>query len=194
MNGVDYIILSVAFVSLFVGYKRGFIREFFPLLNLIVAILVAFFSFDVVARFLNFLWMPDQPAFSLWGMSFGVDGITRAAAFVLTFVVMIILGSMLTSFVSERVQAGAASSVDRILGFLFGGLRAAVVIVLLVMFGGLIGASSHDWWLQSVFVPKIAAAIKHNAEMLPSDSYQKFLSPPSLPEKEEIKENIKMDV
>ena len=53
MNGVDYIILSVAFVSLFVGYKRGFIREFSPLLNLIVAILVAFFPFDIVARFLN---------------------------------------------------------------------------------------------------------------------------------------------
>lgn len=185
MTGVDYVVLMVAVLSLFVGFKRGFIREFFPLLTLVAALVIAFFSYGPLSRLFAYWWFPRQSDFDLLGYEFSMDGVVRFSFFILVFILIVTLGSALTSFMSRLVQSSVISGFDRFFGLLFGGLRAALIIMVLTLLGGLAGMSDRDWWRQSVFMPTVE---KYSIQFLPPGYSEKFNRPS--PREEETKVSV----
>lgn len=185
MTGVDYAVLVIVGLSLLIGFKRGFIREFFPLVSLIAALVIAFFSYDHLARLFAYWWFPRQSDFDLLGYEFSLDSVARFSFFILVFVLIMTLGSVLTSLMSKLVQSSVISGFDRFFGLLFGGLRAALIIMILTLLGGLAGMSDRDWWRQSVFMPTVE---KYSVQFLPPGYSEKFNRPSSR------KEETKVDV
>jgi membrane protein required for colicin V production len=63
------------------------------------------------------------------------------------------IGGLLGWGISKLVRLSVLSSVDRLLGSLFGALRAILLVALFVIGGQFSGFDNDDWWSQSRLLP-----------------------------------------
>ena len=186
MTAADYVILVLGGLSLVIGYKRGFIREFFPLLSLVAAVVVAYYSFTSLSTWLLLWWLPLPAEISVFGYQMSVDAIARFVIFFLVFLAVIVFGFVLTSFLYRFVQASVISGVDRLFGMLFGALRAFLLLLVFVLFGRLAGISDYPWWRQSTLMPVAEDALSYSIQLLPQRQGRfHFLVPPKETQQEE---------
>ncbi len=141
MNGADYLILAVLFVSLVLGFFRGFMREAVSLIAWLGGIWLAWRFAYLVEPHLGGL-VADPPA-STW------------AARALILVGVILAGWLVASLLSYFIRPGLSLVVDRLLGLFFGLVRGAVVLAVLVMLGQLAQLDDVDWWQESRLVPHV---------------------------------------
>ena len=186
MTGVDYVILMIVVLSSVVGFKQGFIRGFFPLLSLATAIVIAFFSFSPLSTWLILWWLPVQSELSIFGYSFSTDNLVRFAFFTTIFFIVIILGSVLTSFLYRLVKGSILSSLDRVFGLLFGIVRAFLIVAVIMLFARVADLSDYHWWRHSAFIPKLEAALLYGEQFLPPKYREKFNDFSPLPEEEKL--------
>ena len=138
MNAFDYILLIVIALSAIAGLMRGFLHEVLSLLSWLAAFFVALYFAESLSAVLA-----DQFANGTlrFGISFGV-----------LFIATLILSSFLIFLISKMISSAGLGSTDRILGFVFGGLRGAVICIV-----GLIAlrsfAQGAGWWTDSQIVP-----------------------------------------
>ncbi len=129
---VDGIVAVVIVVSAILAYSRGFVRETLAIAGWVAAAFVAFFfapsveplmrEIPVVGEFLG-----DSCELSI------------IAAFATVFAATLIVVSIFTPLFSGAVQRSALSGIDQGLGFLFGVVRGALlVVVALVVYDRLI--------------------------------------------------------
>ena len=119
MNGLDWLIVGILVLSVIHAAAQGFVFELFSLAGTVLGYLLAAWEFPVAARYL-------APYVKN-------DAVAAAAGFLLVFVAVIILAG-----IAGRIARWAAESVglrwfDRFLGGVFGFLRAALVVMVLVM-------------------------------------------------------------
>ncbi len=129
---VDWAFLAVIGVSVLVGLVRGMVYEVMSLLGWVVAYVLAHALSAVVAPSLP-IGAPDS-------------GLNLAAAFVLVFVAVLVLWSLVAWLVKKLVQASPLSSLDRFFGAMFGlarGLLVALVVVTAIDMTPL--ADSRSW-------------------------------------------------
>jgi len=118
MNYVDLIILVVVALFMYMGYRRGFIRDFLDLLALAGAIVIAYLTYKPVSQGIG----------SLFSLSENLAEIV--SFFVVWFAVMFVYYGLMTFFyerVPERVQV---SKYNRWLGL----LPSLVRVILFVWF------------------------------------------------------------
>lgn len=129
---VDGIVAVVIVVSAILAYSRGLVRETLAIAGWVAAAVAAFFfapsveplmrEIPVVGEFLG-----DSCELSI------------IAAFATVFAIALIVVSIFTPLFSGAVQRSALSGVDQGLGFLFGVVRGALlVVVALVVYDRLI--------------------------------------------------------
>ena len=141
MTGVDIAILSVISVSSLVGLFRGFVKEVFSLINWLAAITLAYLFNDAVGAVLP-LGENVSPM------------IHKLAGGVLVFVLVLIIGGIISMLVHKLVEASGLSGTDRSLGFVFGLFRGAVIILaLLMLLPSVAPVDEQSWWQSSRFVP-----------------------------------------
>jgi membrane protein required for colicin V production len=119
MNGLDWLIVGILVLSVTHAAAQGFVFELFSLAGTILGYLVAAWEFPVAAKYLAPYVKNDVVA--------------AGAGFLLIFVAVVILAGM-----AGRIARWATRSVglrwfDRFLGGAFGVLRAALVVMVLVM-------------------------------------------------------------
>jgi membrane protein required for colicin V production len=122
MNYIDIIILILLLLAAISGFKKGLVAELASLAALILGIWGAFEFSDITAEFLveNFNWH--------WRH-------LNIAAFVLTFVVIVILVHVVGSVINKIVETAMLGFLNRLAGIVFGMLKAALVLsVILVVF------------------------------------------------------------
>lgn len=141
MNLADGIILFIIAVSALISVRRGFTREAFSLLTWIAAF--------IVAR----LFSPALMV--LLGDSIETPSVRLAVAFGGLFAVTLIVGALINHLLGELIRVTGLSGTDRLLGMVFGALRGALVVVVLVALGHQIFAQD-VWWQQSQLVPHFA--------------------------------------
>ncbi|MBS0365273.1 MAG: CvpA family protein [Proteobacteria bacterium] len=139
MTTVDYIIIGAVVLSAIIGMARGFLREAMSVLTWIVALIVA--------------WH-----FSSWlephlGGSLSEPHVRTWAARVLMVVGVLVIGAAVSAVLTHFVRLSIFSGTDRLLGFLFGALRAAVVLGVFVMLGETLKLTGEPWWRQSQLIP-----------------------------------------
>ena len=144
MNTVDYILIVLIAISGVVGVLRGFIREALSVLVWILALWGA-------ARYGGQLGplhsgVIEEPALQLW------------AGRTLAFVAILFAGSLLGWLVGYLIRNSAVTGTDRVLGLLFGLVRGALAIILVVLVLEQGGFASESWWRGSKLIPYAAAA------------------------------------
>lgn len=144
MNGADYLILGVLGISILLGLVRGFVRESIALLAWLGGIWLAWRYAPLVAPQLDS--MPGGEAGRIW------------AARAIILIVVLIFGWLLASILSYILRhSGLSITIDRTLGMLFGVLRGAVVIAVVVLLAQYLQLEQTRWWKRSKLMPYAAA-------------------------------------
>lgn len=136
---VDIAIAVVVIVSIGIGFARGLVKEAMSIASLLVAVWTAF-HFGAEAGTLGKNWL-SSPELQLW---FGR---------VLLFIVVLMLGGLLSWAVAKLVRLSVLSGTDRVLGMIFGLGRGAVLVALVVIAGQYAEFNDRRWWQDSVLMP-----------------------------------------
>ena len=155
MNWVDYLIIGIILISSGISIVRGFIKEVLSLISWIVAIWVAFMFFANFASLLT----PyiDTATLRLF------------IAFFVLFVVTLILGALVNHLISQLVEKTGLSGTDRALGVIFGILRGAAIVTILVLAAGGTPMPSDSWWQNSLLLQHFEDLAIWVKQFLPAD-------------------------
>ncbi len=128
MNVLDLIIGVILLIFAIAGLRKGLIIEAFYLASFIVGIYGAMFFSDAVAA-----WMSGF-------LNAGTD-VVAIIAFILTFIGILFLVRFLGRLISKLVEAISLGFIDKIGGFLFGALKGALLVSILIMIMNVLGLS-----------------------------------------------------
>jgi membrane protein required for colicin V production len=140
MNGADHLFAIILLASGVLGYVRGFIREAIALLSWLVGLWVAWHYAYLVNPLLG--GALAEPGVREWA--------GRAIVLFLVLLAGAVVGGVTGYFL--RRAAGLAQT-DRLLGALFGLMRGAVVIGLLVIGGRAVDLDLEPWWDKTKSMP-----------------------------------------
>ena len=119
---VDGVVAVIILISAILAYSRGFVREVLAILGWVAAAVAAFYITPMAEPLVQEIPVINE----FLGESCELSIVT---AFVGVFVVALILISIFIPLFSGAVQRSAAGGVDQALGFLFGVLRGALLVV-----------------------------------------------------------------
>lgn len=140
MNGVDYAILGICLVSVIVSLFRGFIREVFSLLVWIAAVYAALQASGPLSSWLE-SWVE-------------VPSVRIIVAFVGVFVLVLVVGGLITYLLGKLVASTGLSGTDRMFGALFGALRGVAIVVAAVLVASFTPFVEDPWWRESLLLPE----------------------------------------
>ena len=153
MMHADWVILGIILISILVGAIRGFIKEAFSLAVWAAAFLVAFQYSGALAVYL-------EPHVEL-------PSARTALAFAGLFLVILLVGGLLTFLVGKLVEKTGLSGTDRLLGGVFGGVRGLFIVLVLILVAGLTPVTQDPWWQQSRMVQSLLPLAEWSAQFLP---------------------------
>jgi membrane protein required for colicin V production len=131
---LDAFLIVVMLISGVLAMVRGLIREVLSIAGWAAAAGAALFAYS---RFL-----PDAKAY------FNNDYLAIGVTTIGTFLVTLIIVSVLTVRISDKVLDSRIGALDRTLGFLFGLARGLVIVVVaFVFFDWLVPAKSQPAWV-----------------------------------------------
>ncbi len=139
MHGADILICVVMLVSIVAGLWRGFMREAIALLFLVGGLVAAWQLAPFVEPYL--------------GGDLAAPSIRPWVARLIVFIVAQIAGALVGAIANYLTRHAGFGFVDRAFGFLFGTLRGAIVVGLLVIFGELVHLNHEAWWTRSRLIP-----------------------------------------
>lgn len=144
---VDWLILSVLFVSTFISITRGFVREAFSLGTWIAAIVVSrLFAGQLSTLLVDYI---ELPSFRL------------GAAYIALIVGTLIVGGMINHLIGELVRKTGLTGTDKFLGMFFGLARGCVVTLVVVAGLYYLTPVQEDiWWRESVLIPHVVKAVE----------------------------------
>jgi len=144
MNGADYLILGVLGISVLLGLVRGFVRESIALLAWLGGIWLAWRYAPLVQPQLES--MPGGELAQIW------------AARAIILIVVLIMGWLVSSILAYVLRhSGLSITIDRTLGMLFGVLRGAVVIAVVILLAQYLQLEQTRWWKRSKLLPYATA-------------------------------------
>ncbi len=139
MIWIDYVISSIVLISAVIGLLRGFIKEAFALVTWMFAIWVGVhYSRDFSALIQNVISYPSARI---------------ASAFAVLFFATLILGGLISFILNHLIEKTGLTGTDRLVGMLFGLVRGAVLVAVMVMLAGLTPLPEDPWWKQSLLIP-----------------------------------------
>lgn len=148
-NWLDLVFLIMIVVSMLISLFRGFVKEIISLVTWILAAWIGFFYSPKLAEI--FRHYIENPTLRV------------VLAFILLFVVVLIIGTLINILLSRFVKTVGLSTLDRMIGIMFGFIRGIILVAVIVLIAGLTNVSKEPFWLQSYTVPyfqKVADGIK----------------------------------
>ena len=119
LNILDIVFLIIVGISILMGIIKGFIRELFSLIFLIIGVVLAYLFYkDVGAILMKYLNNEDIANF------LGFTGI---------FTSILIVGALFTYLIRKIFTVGPLKAIDRILGGIFGLLRGILISVIIIL-------------------------------------------------------------
>lgn len=164
---VDYLLLAIIALSVLIGLWRGFLREFISLATWVAAFVIAFlFAEDAALYLVPYIGVPSARAVLAFG------GL---------FLVTLILGGLINVLISQLVRSTGLSGTDRLIGFVFGGVRAAALIAVLILLAILTPLPEDPWWQESVLIPYFEPLAVWLRDQLPAEFAEPFVFPHEMP-------------
>ena len=117
LNFIDYVIITIIFVSSIMSMLRGMTREFLGLLGWPIAIFSTYYSQPVIEPLIKKVVV--------------VDSISKALSLAIPFAVIVVLWFIIASILSPGLKNAGLKSLDRWLGVFFGLLRGFIIVLLI---------------------------------------------------------------
>ncbi len=154
MIWIDYAIIALIVISSVIGLLRGFIKEAFSLLLWVAAIWVGLNFSREFSGFLD-------------GM-ISLPSARMAAAFAVLFILTLVIGGLISFLLSALIEKTGLTGSDRFAGMIFGIIRGAVVVSLIIMLAGLTPLPEDSWWKESTLIPPFQSLAEWLSEHVPS--------------------------
>ena len=154
MSLIDILVILVLFASLIFGFFRGFVKELMSLVAWMSAFFVAYYFSSSVAIFLPF------------DAEFSIKYVT---GFVLIFIFVLIISSILIKFISAFVHKIGLGASNIILGGLFGILRGVIIVYFLIFVIEKTSFGEDLTWQQSNSIVLIKLVVEKTFPYLPQD-------------------------
>ncbi|QYY30583.1 MULTISPECIES: CvpA family protein [Cupriavidus] len=152
----DYAVVFILLASGLIGVLRGLVREVLSLIGWVVAFWVAYRFGGVAAG-----WMPE----SLPG-----GEIARHALGFVTLLIGTVIGAALAgTVVGQLLESTGLKPADRGLGLVFGLLRGALIVMLLVTLAGLTKLPEEEFWRDALSRPYVMQAMESLKPWLPPE-------------------------
>jgi membrane protein required for colicin V production len=120
LTWLDWFIGAVFGLFIFLGYRKGFVRQFFDLLGSVVSLLLAFYFYPQFGKYLAGLFHCSVPFANIIG-----------------FILIVIIISGTVSFIGKywhkKNEDEPVALVDGLMGALLGGVKAAVILLILLV-------------------------------------------------------------
>ena len=154
---LDYVIFGVLLVSAALSLMRGFVKEVLSITGWIVSSYAALFLGPLVKPFL--------------APYINIEWVVNAGALLLVFLVVLILFSFLSNFISSKLRDSGIGMLDRTLGVAFGGLRGAFIVCLAYFVVVLVlPEKDHpDWIRDAKMRPLLQTGIRVLVTLVPMD-------------------------
>lgn len=135
MTSFDYALTGITLISLLLGLWRGFIYEVLSLTGWPLAFVLSKLYAGEIEH-----WLPIPQ-----------DEVRAIVAYVLIFVVALLVWGVVAWLISRLVKAAGLGGMDSVLGGLFGLLRGALVVLVLVWLAGLSSIPEQAFWRDAQF-------------------------------------------
>ena len=155
MTAFDIAVIVVITLSALIGVWRGVIREVFALAAWIAAVVCMFLFGGKLANMLPIA--QDTP----W--------LRTLAGYTLMFIGVFVVLSVAGFLFSKVVNAIGLSFLDRALGMMFGLVRGALIVVMLVFVAGATTLPQMSWWRDSVSAKPLVTIAAILRSKLPND-------------------------
>jgi len=135
---VDLAIAALFVISILVGIFRGFVKEVLSVVAWLAAAWVTMTYGEAASGYLSqYISNPD---------------IAKAASYVAVFLAALVVFSIVGYLISKVFTATGMTGIDRSLGSVFGAIRAALVVAVLILVGRYMAFEEHSWWSDSQFM------------------------------------------
>ena len=155
MTAFDIAVIVVITLSALIGVWRGVIREVFALAAWISAVICMFLFGGKLGNMLPIA--QDTP----W--------LRTLAGYTLVFIGVFVVLSVAGFLFSKVVNAIGLSFLDRALGMIFGLVRGALIVVMLVFVAGATTLPQMSWWRDSVSAKPLVTIAAILRSKLPND-------------------------
>ncbi len=159
VNGVDIAVGLVLLISAFLAYNRGLVHELLSVAGWLGAALVTFYGLPLIKPYARQL-IPYQI-------------VADVGSGIILFIATLVILSFITRKVSERVRKSTLNLIDRALGFVFGVLRGAFLILLVyMMVEWIMPVDEQPEWLQNArSMPMIESGTDMLRTLIPDNTY-----------------------
>jgi membrane protein required for colicin V production len=154
MTWFDYAVLAIVGLSVLFSVIHGFVRELLALASWVVAFLAAQFFVTDAAPFLPFVTSPS---------------LRLLVAFCVVFVAVLVAMSLLAIVLSGLVKKAGLGAADRLLGAIFGFMRGAAIVMLVVLMAGLTSLPKQPAWQHAILSPPLETLANMIKVWLPND-------------------------
>ena len=161
MTTLDWALLGVLGLSMLLGAWRGLVYEVLSVLGWAVSFFAAQWFAPSVAAILP-LQSVSEP-------------VRYAAGFVLVFVGVLVVCSLLTVAIKKLVQAVGLRPIDRTLGAGFGILRGLILLLAATVVVNMTALKNSAWWQESSGAGVLNTALISIKPMLP-EQFAKYLN------------------
>lgn len=160
MNELDIIIGAVMLVSGVIGLVRGFVREILSLASWVLAFGIAWaYSAPVSVLFTSYVQSPS---------------LRLVAAFTALFLVTLLCTSIIGYFFHKVITKAGLTGPDRGLGFLFGMVRGAVVVAVVVLLVQTTTIPQERLWKHSALIGYFQSLATVMLDFAPPDVARRF--------------------
>lgn len=132
---IDYVILAIIAISALIGLARGLIREVISLGVWVLALVAA--------------WLFYEPVAAQLAPLIATPTLRIAVAVLLLVLGVLLVGAVVAFLLSLLVEKTGLTGTDRVLGLVFGAVRGALVVALLVFLASLTPLTQDPWWEES---------------------------------------------
>lgn len=158
LSWIDAAMLGVLVLSMVVGFVRGLVLELLSLAGWFAAWFGAIWLEPVIAPWLQG-WFNIEAGSAL----------NRGAAFVVGFVVVLIVWGLAARLLAMLVKATPLKPLDRLLGAMFGLLRGLVVLLVAATLVAWSPAARSAAWQSSIGAAALDELLRHLLPLLPVD-------------------------
>lgn len=153
MTGFDFVVLAILAVSGLLGLLRGLIKEILSLLAYALAFAAAIW------------WGPTVYG---WLSAFIETTVVRmGVAYAAVFIVVLLAVGLVNMTLSALIRTTGLTPADHGLGGLFGLVRGALIVLVLVAVAGYTPLPQETWWRDAMFSHTATEAVKYTKQWLP---------------------------
>lgn len=158
MTGLDFVVIGILLLSALLGLWRGLVHELMALLGWPFALVLCKLSAGHLA--------PMLPLKQ--------DTARLVVAYALVFIAALIVWSVLTRLLAKLLKTVGLSWSDRVMGGLFGLLRGAMVLLIMVWMVGLTNYFQKPFWRDALTTGMLERAALMTKSWLPDSVAQRI--------------------